>query len=97
MWVKINCSYNKEQETDIRKAWQLLLEKYEKFGIQDDKLGKMFQEDGIRFGIGAKDSMNDGPNYEAQYQMFGEFVLAIQEIIVDWVLDIHIQKTGASG
>ncbi len=93
--VKFICNYSKEQETEIRKAWQSLLEKYEKCGIQDDEIGEMFQEDGIHFGIGAKDSKSDEPEYETRYQMFGEFVRAIQEILADWELDIHIQKTGA--
>jgi hypothetical protein len=94
--VKFNCEYDKEQETEIRNAWQSLLEKYKKCGIQDDEIGEMFQEDGIHFGIGAKGSKSDEPEYEARYQMFGEFVRAIQEILADWELDIHIQKTGAS-
>jgi hypothetical protein len=93
--VKFICNYNKEQETEIRNAWQSLLEKYKKCGIQDDEIGEMFQEDGIHFGIGAKDSKPGEPAYEARYQMFGEFVLAIQEILADWELDIHIKKIGA--
>ncbi len=56
----------------------------------------MFKEDGIHFGIGAKDSKSDELNYEAQYQMFGEFVRAIQEILADWELNIYIKKTRAS-
>jgi hypothetical protein len=94
--VKFICNYNKEQETEIRNAWQSLLEKYKKCGIQDDEIGEMFQEDGIHFGIGAKDSKSDEPEYEARYQMFGEFVRAIQEILADWELNIQIQNTGAS-
>ncbi len=94
--VKFNCDYNKEQETKIREAWQSLLEKYEKCGIRDDEIKEMLKEDGIHFGIGAKDRKSDEPVYEARYQMFGEFVRAIQEILADWELDIHIQKTGAS-
>ncbi len=93
--VKFNCEYDKEQETEIRNAWQSLLEKYKKCSIQDDEIAEMLQEDGIHFGIGAKDSKSDEPEYEARYQMFGEFVRAIQEILSDWELDIRIQKTGA--
>ncbi len=95
--VKFNCNYSKEQETEIRKAWQSLLEKYKKCGIQDDEIGEMLQEDGIHFGIGANNSRSDEPEHEARYQMFGEFVSAIQEILADWELDIHVKKTGASG
>lgn len=97
LWVYIKCSHNTKEETEIQEAWESLLEKYKKYRIQDDTQGEMFQEDGIYFGIGAKDSKTDEPDYEAQYQMFGEFVLAIQEILIDWELDMHIQKTGASG
>ncbi len=97
LWVTIKCSYNKEQKTKISTAWESLLEKYEKYRIQDDEIGEMFQKDGIYFGIGAKDSKTDEPDYEAQYQMFGEFVWEIQDILMEWELDIHIQKTGASG
>ncbi len=50
--VKFNCEYDKQQETKIRNAWQSLLEKYEKCGIQDDEIAEMLQEDGIHFGIG---------------------------------------------
>ncbi len=38
--VKFNCEYGKEQETEIRNAWQSLLEKYEKCGIKDDEIGE---------------------------------------------------------
>lgn len=97
LWVKINCHYNKEQANEIRNVWQSLLAKYEKCGIQDDKIGEMFHKDVVSFGIGAKSSEYNEPYYEAQYQMFGEFVWEIQKILVEWELDIHIQKTGASG
>ncbi len=97
LWVKINCQYDAEQETKIRRAWQCLLAEYKKYRIRDDTQGEMFLEDGINFGIGAEDSKTDEPDYESQYEMFGKFVWAIQEILVEWVLDMHIQKTGASG
>jgi len=97
LWVKINCRYGTQHKTEIRNAWQSLLSKYEEHRIQDDTQGEMFQRDGINFGIGANASESDEPDYEAQYKMFGEFVRAIQEILVNWEFDMHIQKTGMSG
>jgi hypothetical protein len=97
LWVNINCHYNSEQKTEIREAWQSLLAKYAEYGIMDDKHDEMFQRDVIHFGIAADDSVSKRPNYKEQYRMFGEFVRAIQEILKDWELDIHIQKTGMGG
>lgn len=96
LWVKIKCHYDAEQKSKIGKIWQSLLAKYRKYDILDDKHEDMFQKDGIHFGIAADTKMSEKPNYEMQYQMFGEFVRAIQEILI-WEFDLHIQKTGASG
>ena len=97
LWVKVKCNYTSEQKEAITRAWSSLLSKYKQYGIVDDTQGEMFEDDGINFGIGANDHNSIKPNYEMQYCVFGEFIWYIQEILVNWDLDLHIQKTGASG
>ena len=90
LWVTVRCRYSPSQKQDITKSWNTLLAKYKTYEISDDKHEEMFQNDGIHFSIGANSRKSDYPNYEMQYQMFGEFILAIQNTLMEWNLECII-------
>ena len=107
VWVTIHCNKNPQEYKDaINVAWREVLGKYEDQGVVNDTgsivgvgnedLNPQLDGNKIEFGLGSY-ARNGGPDYEEQYQAMGEMVWRVQEEMVDWNVEVDIQKTGASG
>lgn len=107
VWVTIRCSKDPQPfQDDINTAWREILDKYENQGVVNDTgsivgvgaedLDPQIEDNTIVFGLGSH-ARNGGPHYDEQYQAMGEMIWRVQEAMIDWNVEIEIQKTGASG